>query len=66
MESGESIADDARIRQTKTTLYLPKDLHYQIKIEAVKEGIPMTQLVIRALEHELEQVRKSQSEGQNG
>lgn len=36
-----------------TTLYMPKELHSQLKIEAVKRGISMTQLVIEAIKKEL-------------
>ena len=39
---------------TKTTLYLPEELHAAVKIEAAKQRISMTKLIIQAIEHELE------------
>ena len=41
---------------TKTTLYFPEQLHSEIKIEAAKRRIPMTKLIIQAIEHELERL----------
>jgi predicted HicB family RNase H-like nuclease len=41
---------------TKTTLYLPEQLHSEVKIEAAKRRIPMTKLIIQAIEHELERL----------
>jgi len=38
---------------TKTTLYLPEQLHSEVKIEAARRRIPMTRLIIQAIEHEL-------------
>ena len=38
----------------KTTLYLPEELHATVKIEAAKQRISMTKLIIKAIEHELE------------
>lgn len=37
----------------KTTLYLPEELHASLKMEAARRRIPMTQLVIQAIEREL-------------
>lgn len=37
-----------------TTLYFPKELHSQLKIEAIKRETSMTQLVIEAVRKELE------------
>lgn len=39
---------------TKTTLYLPEELHAAVKIEAAKQRISMTKLIIQAIERELE------------
>lgn len=41
---------------TKTTLYLPEQLHAEVKIEAAKLRISMTKLIIEAIEHELERL----------
>ena len=37
----------------RTTVYLPKNLHAELRIEAIKQGISMTELVIRAVQREL-------------
>lgn len=42
---------------TKTTLYLPENLHSEVKIEAARRRIPMTRLIIQAIEHELERLK---------
>ncbi len=42
---------------TKTTLYLPEQLHSEVKIEAARRRIPMTRLVIQAIEHELKRLK---------
>ncbi len=47
---------------TKTTLYLPEQLHSEVKIEAAKRRMPMTKLIIQAIEHELERLRNGQIE----
>ena len=39
---------------TKTTLYLPEQLHAEVKIEAAKRRVSMTKLIIQAIEHELD------------
>ena len=41
---------------SKTTLYLPEELHAAVKIEAAKQRISMTKLIIQAVEHELERL----------
>jgi predicted HicB family RNase H-like nuclease len=41
---------------SKTTLYLPEDLHAEIKVEAARRRISMTKLIIQAIEHELERL----------
>jgi predicted HicB family RNase H-like nuclease len=41
-----------------TTLYIPKELHSQLKIEAVKRGTSMTQLVIEAIKKELDTAKR--------
>jgi len=45
---------------TKTTLYLPEEMHAAVKIEAAKRRISMTKLIIQAIEHELERVAGKQ------
>ena len=37
----------------RTTLYIPRTLHSQLKIDAVRRGTSMTQLVIEAIKKEL-------------
>jgi len=41
---------------SKTTLYLPEELHATVKIEAARQRISMTKLIIQAIEHELERL----------
>lgn len=50
-------SDGAMKPTTKTTLYLPEQLHSEVKIEAAKRRIPMTKLIIQAIEHELERLK---------
>ena len=45
---------------TKTTLYLPEDLHVAVKVEAAKQRISMTKLIIQATKHELERLAGKQ------
>jgi predicted HicB family RNase H-like nuclease len=40
----------------KTTLYLPEDLHTEVKIQAAKLHISMTKLMIRAIKYELQRL----------
>ncbi len=42
----------------RTTLYIPKELHSKLKIEAVKRETSMTQLVIEGIQKELEVNRR--------
>lgn len=49
--------EEAMKTTTKTTLYLPEQLHSEVKIEAAKRRIPMTKLIIQAIERELERLK---------
>jgi len=51
---------------TRTTLYLPEELHAAVKIEAAKQRISMTKLIIRAVEHELERLPGKQESRRTG
>ena len=51
---------------TRTTLYLPEELHAAVKIEAAKQRISMTKLLIRAVEHELERLPGEQESRRTG
>ena len=51
---------------TRTTLYLPEELHAAVKIEAAKQRISMTKLIIRAVEHELERLPGEQENRRTG
>ena len=42
----------------RTTIYLPKGLHSELRIEAIKQDTSMKKLVIRAIENELKSVMK--------
>ncbi|MBA7638042.1 hypothetical protein ES703_45691 [subsurface metagenome] len=42
----------------KTTLYLPEELHTDIKIQAARLRISMTKLIIQAIKHELERLTR--------
>ena len=50
---------------TKTTLYLPEELHAQIKIEAARRRISMTKLVVQAIEYELERLTGDSTGGKS-
>ena len=39
----------------RTTIYLPEDLHAELRIEAIRQRISMTKLIIRAIKQELKQ-----------
>lgn len=41
------------INPVRTTLYIPKQLHIKLKIEAVNQDTSMTDIVIRAIQNEL-------------
>ncbi len=43
-------------KTTKTTFYLPEDLHAELKIQAVKLRTSMTKIIIQALQRELERM----------
>ena len=49
--------DETMKPTTKTTLYLPEQLHSEVKIEAARRRIPMTRLIIQAIEHELKRLK---------
>ena len=38
----------------QTTIYLPKSVHTDLRIKALKEHVSMTKLIIRAILRELE------------
>ena len=42
----------------RTTIYLPEDLHAELRIEAIHQRISMTKLIIRAIEQELKSKSK--------
>ena len=50
----------------KTTLYLPDELHAAVKIEAARQRISMTKLIIRAVEHELDSLTSEQESRRAG
>lgn len=43
-------------KTTKTTFYLPEDLHAELKIQAVKLRTSMTKIIIQALQRELKKL----------
>ncbi len=43
-------------KTTKTTFYLPEDLHAKLKIQAVKSRTSMTKIIIQALKRELKRL----------
>lgn len=45
-------------KTTKTTFYLPEDLHAELKIQAVKLRTSMTKIIIQALQRELKRLTK--------
>ncbi len=40
--------------QIQTSIYLPKEVHTELRIRALKEGISMTKLILRAVYKELD------------
>ena len=43
------------VRKTvRTTIYLPEDLHDELRMEAIRQRISMTQLVMRAIQRDLQ------------
>ncbi len=45
-------------KTTKTTLYLPEDMHEQLKIQAARLHTSMTGLIEKAIKQELKRVGK--------
>lgn len=45
----------------KTTLYLPEDLHADLKIQAVKLRTSMTKIIIQAIQGELKRLTKKRN-----
>ena len=43
----------------QTTIYLPKSIHTELRIRALKEGISMTELIKRAISLELKRTEKT-------
>jgi hypothetical protein len=39
--------------QVQTTIYLPKNIHMELRIKSVHEHVSMTKLIIRAVKREL-------------
>ena len=48
----------------KTTLYLPEELHAEVKAEAARERMSLTQFVVRALQKELQRVQEARQNDQ--
>ena len=45
-------------KTTRTTFYLPEDLHTDLKIQAVKLRTSMTKIIIQAIQNELKRLTK--------
>lgn len=43
-------------KPVRTTIYLPEDLHAELRIEAIRQHISMSKLIIRAIERELQRM----------
>ena len=67
MVCSHTVSSDKDMKtSTKTTLYLSEELHTAVKIEAAKQRISMTKLIIRAVEHELERLTNKQESRRTG
>ena len=52
--SGNLNTNDLKNNLKRTTIYLPEDLRQKLKLLALKENTTMTELIITALEKQLE------------
>jgi len=53
--SGNLNTNDLKNNLKRTTIYLPEDLHRNLKIKAVNQKTTMTDLIIEAIEKDLKQ-----------
>lgn len=49
----------------QTTIYLPKSVHTELRIKALKEHVSMTKLIIRAISRELKTSVENYEKGDN-
>ncbi len=52
------VQDSSSEKRIRTTIYLSRDLHSEIRIEAIKRNISMTDFIVQAIKHELDQTSK--------
>ena len=43
----------------QTTIYLPKSVHTELRIKALREHISMTELIVRAISREMKTLEKN-------
>lgn len=53
--SGNLNTNDLKTNLKRTTIYLPEDLHRNLKIKAANQKTTMTDLIIEAIEKDLKQ-----------
>jgi hypothetical protein len=53
--SGNLNTNDLKKNLKRTTIYLPEDLHRNLKIKAANQKTTMTDLIIEAIEKDLKQ-----------
>lgn len=53
--SGNLNTNDLKNNLKRTTIYLPEDLHRDLKIKAANQKTTMTDLIIEAIEKDLKQ-----------
>ena len=53
--SGNLNTNDLKNNLKRTTIYLPEDLHRNLKIKAANQKTTMTDLIIEAIEKDLKQ-----------
>ena len=53
--SGNLNTNDLKNNLKRTTIYLPEDLHKNLKIKAANQKTTMTDLIIEAIEKDLKQ-----------
>jgi hypothetical protein len=54
---------ETKEKKKRTTIYLPGDLHSELRIEAIKRRLSMTDLIITSIQHELSSVPNKKQKG---
>lgn len=49
----ETVGTDSPTQRIQTTIYLPRDMHTELRIKALRQHVSMTRLIVRAIQREL-------------